>query len=524
MAVFMAFAMIIAMGVTGTKTTFAANKTGSIVINNTTAGKTLHVYQIFTDSVSGNNVAYELNDAYAGFFQANVSGATGKTGEELSGAAYNYVKDQIGKDGSDGSNLAKALVAWVNENAATVTDTRKAVTTTANSTTISDLAYGYYLIVPEGATDTSKAVASANAQSLAMLVTVDKDTAIAINMKSNYPTVEKKVANKNATDVNVGDTVTYTLTSTVPDMTGYKKYTFKFHDTLSNGLTFKGIQSVTVGDTTITAGDGNDTYTLTEDGQSFTLEMNNFYASNSSADRVGKTITVTYTATLNEDAVVGMESNTNRATVEYSNDPSSDGTGTSEPSIVDVHTFDFTIFKYYENNKTNVGLSGAEFELYKVNEAGTAAGTKVTVTKESDGTEVYRQDANGTDTIVSPANGKVQVKGLKAGIYYLRETKAPEGYNKLSHDIKIEITANYDESTGKLTSYKVDSTYNGVTTTGTAISTKGTSPEVGVENKTGAELPSTGSKGALMLTVAGAALLIAMVGSSIYSRKKKEVK
>lgn len=523
MAVFMAFAMIIAMGVTGTKTTFAAGETGSIVINNTTAEKTLHVYQIFTDSVSGSNVAYELNDAYAGFFQTNVSGASGKTGEALSQAAYEYVKDQVGENGSNGSDLAKELVAWVNENASTVAATREKVTTTANSTTISGLAYGYYMIVPEGATDTSKAVAGANAQSLAMLVTVDKAEATTINMKSNYPTVEKKVEGKNATDVNVGDEVTYTLTSKVPDMTGYKDYVFAFEDTLSAGLTFGDIVSVTVGDTTLSSDStGENTYTLKHDtgSQSFRVDLNKFLDSNK--DKAGQTITVTYTATLNENAVVGKKANTNEAKVVYSNDPSSTGTGTSEPSIVDVHTFDFTIFKYYDNNGHQTALPGAKFELYKANEAGTAAGAEVKVAKESD--TVYRQDASGTDIIVSPTDGKVQVKGLKAGTYYLKETEAPEGYNKLSDDIKIEITTVYDESTGKLTSYKVDSTYNGKTTSGTEIKAEGVSPEVGVENKTGAELPSTGSKGALMLTVAGAALLIAMVGSSIYSRKKKEVK
>lgn len=101
--------------------------------------------------------------------------------------------------------------------------------------------------------------------------------------------------------------------------------------------------------------------------------------------------------------------------------------------------------------------------------------------------------------IVSDDDGKVLVKGLKAGIYYLRETKAPDGYNKLISDIKVEIKPVYDETTGKLTSYSVDYTYNGTTTTGTAITNKTDSPEVAVENKTGAQLPSTGSKGALMV-------------------------
>ena len=121
--------------------------------------------------------------------------------------------------------------------------------------------------------------------------------------------------------------------------------------------------------------------------------------------------------------------------------------------------------------------------------------------------------------IVSDADGKVLVKGLEAGTYYLRETKAPEGYNKLLSDIKVVIEANYDTTTGKLTNYTVTYTYNGkpITVTNTD---KLTSPEVPVENKTGAQLPSTGSKGALMVTLASIVLFGVLTASKAFGKKK----
>ena len=569
MAVLMAMTMILSMSMTA----FAAEAPkGTLTVNNTVAGKTLDLYQIFTATKNeAGNVAYTLNSAYEGFFQSKISGASTLTGEALSEKAYNYVKDQVGTDGSNGAAFAKDILDWILKNATTVATTHTTANTTADTTVINNLDYGYYVVYPLGATDTSTAPGNEKVKSVASLVSVTGIDAT-VNMKSNYPTVDKKIIpaqsgsgitigaivngnwegnhqmelddenesedtiaphgatdEKKVGDFGIGDTVTYQLTSKVPDMTGYNSYTFKFSDTLSKGLDLKEVLSVKVGNTTLTAkSTGANTYALAYDksNRTLTVTLNDFY--NSYKNRTGDTITVVYTATLNRDAVIGMNPNTNKAVVEYSNNPKSDGTGKSEPSIVDVHTFDFTIFKYYLKDETQTGLANAEFELYKANEAGDAADENAKINIVDEGNGVYRQatadEAKVTGftsaKIVSDDDGKVLVKGLDAGSYYLRETKAPEGYNKLLSDIKIEIKPVYDETTGKLTSYSVDYTYNGTKTTGTAITSKDNSPEVAVENKTGAQLPSTGSKGALMVTLAGIVLFGALTASKAFGKKK----
>ena len=574
MAVLLTVAMILTMSMTAFASEEAvtgAAATGKLTVNNTVAGKKLDLYQIFTAVKANGSVLYTLNPAYEGFFKNKLNNDS-LAGEALSKAAYEYVKTQVGNNTpeSNGSTFAKELLTWTLNSENSITAFRENVETTETKTEIIGLPYGYYLVYPEGATDTSSAPGDQGYTSVASLVSVTSDDA-QINMKSNYPTVDKKLippqsgsgitvgaivdgkwdgnhkmelddendaedtiaphgvtTETKAGDFAIGDTVTYQLTSKVPDMTGYNSYIFKFVDTLSKGLDLKEVLSVKVGNTTLTAKtSGENTYALAYDKNSRTLTvtLNDFY--NSYKNRPGEVITVVYTATLNKDAVIGMNPNTNKAIVEYSNKPGTNETGKSEPSEVDVHTFDFKIFKHYLTGETKNPLEGAEFELYKANAEGNAADTKVAIVDEGNG--VYRkatpEEVSATDfasaVIKSGNDGYAHVKGLEAGTYYLRETKAPEGYNKLTADIKIEIKAEYDESTGKLTKYTVTYTYGEKSET-VENTDKNNAPEVPVENKAGAQLPSTGSKGALMVTLAGIVLFAALTVSKAFRKRKAD--
>ena len=584
MAVLLTVAMILTMSMTafaseGTSEAVAA-ATGKLTVNNTVAGKTLDLYQIFTAVKANGSVLYTLNSAYDGFFKDKVDNGTTLEEEALSKAAYEYVKTQVGDTGEaeTAKTFAKDILAWILAAKEDVKTAVNATLTTANttdgSTVIDNMAYGYYLVYPEGATDTSSAPGNQTYTSVASLVSVTGDDA-QINMKSNYPTVDKKLIpaqsgsgltvgdivnsswesihqgeledendaedtiaphgvatgeSKNAADFAIGDTVTYQLTSKVPDMTGYNSYTFNFIDTLSKGLDLKEILSVKVGDKELKAGATGDytylpTYATNSDGtHTLTIKFNDFYKLYK--DLTGTSITVVYTATLNKDAVIGMNPNTNKAVVEYSNKPGTDQTGKSEPSEVDVHTFDFKIYKHYLAGELKKPLEGAEFELYKAN---TEENNKVKIIRDADGT--YRQatpeeaKVEGFESAVikSGTDGYAHVKGLEAGTYFLRETRAPEGYNKLTGDIKITITAVYDENSGKLTKYFVTYKYGDADEiTGVDITTVDNHPEVPVENKAGAQLPSTGSKGALMVTLAGIVLFGALTVSKAFRKRKAD--
>lgn len=349
----MAFALAMMMVLGMNMSTLAAS---TLNISGTKANGKVEAFKLFERTQSKINdkaVSYTLNKKYEEYFTQTGKVGEGKTGDALSAAAYEYVSGLSGTDKADElSRFAADMWKWIASQSGMTAD--KTVAATADTTTLS-LDAGYYLVFPAGAS-----VLKNTAKSPAMLLDVDGNSTVDANLKSEYPTVEKKVKTtaggtaEAAGTVKPGDTITYTITSKVPDVSGYNNgYVFKINDTLSAGLTFKELTSVKIGDNDL----GKTNYKLTNpvdgDAQSLTLELKNMATGtagsmtpNIEVYPVGETITVTYTATVNEKAVTGINPNTNKASVTYSNDPSTDGTGTSEEVHADVYTFAFDIYKY----------------------------------------------------------------------------------------------------------------------------------------------------------------------------------
>lgn len=475
------------------------------------AGKTVNAYKMFSATVSGDGkaVSYTLTDEWKPFFEnSTASGLTGATNENVNDKANDYVSKLQGED----------LVAFATKASNWAQNTANSITADATATVSADasnskytatftgLDYGYYVVAVPGAT-----LANASSQ-YATLVSVHS-TSVTAEIKGNLPTVDKKVqvngTGKDATDAKIGDTLTFTLTSTIPDMSAYSTYTFNFKDTLSKGLTFGQVTSVKVegANSPLTV---NTDYTVTtptaSNNNTLTVAMKDFKTKQQV--NAGKKITVTYTATLNKDAVVGGAGNVNSATIQYSNNPSTNGTGESEPSKVRVFTYGFTVDKYTGDQYTDAAtrLAGAKFTLAPKNgdpmsfvqvNAGSATANAVY--------RVAKAGETGTTTITTPENGKVDFQGLKNGEYTLTETEAPAGYNKLASAIGVKVDGRNDGTDN--TDATVTITYNN--DNGSVYGEHASNGVIPVRNKSGVTLPGTGGMGTIAFTVIGV-LVIAL--------------
>lgn len=508
-----AIATVFGLAATTVATANAAGGNATLTVSTKDAkfaGKTVNAYKMFSATVSGDGkaVSYTLTDEWKPFFKNST--ASGLTGDVTDANVNDKANDYVSKlKNTDLVAFATKASNWA-QNTANGIKVNKTTTVSSTATdgkytaAFNNLDYGYYVVAVPGAT-----LANAKSQ-YATLVSVHS-TKVDAEIKGNLPTVDKKVqvdgTGKDATDAKIGDTLTFTLTSTIPDMSAYGTYTFNFKDTLSKGLTFGQVDSVKVGDMTLT----KDTdYTVTtptaSNNNTLTVAMKDFKTKQQV--NAGKKITVTYTATLNKDAVVGGAGNVNSATIQYSNNPSTSGTGESEPSKVRVFTYGFTVDKYtgdYGENATR--LAGAEFTLAPKN--GTAISFVQVTAGSATENAVYRvakADETGTTTIITPKSGKVEFQGLKNGEYTLTETKAPAGYNKLASAIGVRVDGQNDGT--DTTNATVTITYNN-DNNGSNYDQTASNGVIPVQNKSGVTLPGTGGMGTIAFTVIGV-LVIAL--------------
>ena len=352
---------------------------------------------------------------------------------------------------------------------------------------------GYYLIKDVGPVNAAAGEAYGR-----YVVKIVGDTTI--TPKVSKVTFEKKVKDTNDTtgetsvwqdsaDYDIGDSVPFQLTGTVAD--DFKQYTsayyFAFHDKMEESLDFEqNSVEVYVGSTLIT-----DDYTLTYTPHTFDLVFDDL--KNVAGVNAGSTITVKFTAKLNENAKLGNQGNVNEAQLEYSNNPYSEQRGTTNWDNVIVFTYQVVVNKYANEVKEGNERTGAAFKLEKL------VGETWTLVKEFQADET-------TSTFT--------FKGLDDGKYRLTETVTPSGFNTID-PIEFTVTADHkvtwegETRTTILTSLNGEPTEAGLITFTPSVDTGALSTDV--VNKSGSTLPETGGMGTTLFYVLGGVLVLAAV-------------
>lgn len=460
--------------------------TGKITIKNTENGQTYKLYRIFKlESFSGDNYAYTVEADWEAF--VNQVGVKDVYLTLDSG----YVSWKTEKNtAADAAEFAKLAKKYATTNNLIAIDTKQSEGT---DITFDSLPLGYYLV------DSSKGT-------LCALDTVDQD--LEIQEKNGTPTVEKKVQedSKVGTDQEYGDSNTADIgqevkfRTTIIVQNGDKNYVL--HDKMSEGLTFKAIDSVKLVNSAGAQDVGPENYTMSSDPKSEGATCGCTFHIKFTSDfcdklQEGQKIEVSYSATLNEKAVIGADGNSNETWLEYGDNHRT----TSDETV--TRTYKIPVFKYEKTNSGETGLLGAKFVLSKDSE-GNVPIELVKISTDGSATDLYRI-ANKNETgkmteITTPVSGKFEIQGLDADIYYLKETKAPDGYNKLAKVVKVVIDEDGTIKMGEPSE---------------------TVELVKIENKTGFRLPSTGDIGTKIFYLLGGVLVL---GSGIVLITKRRMK
>lgn len=435
--------------------------------------------------------------------------------------------------------------------------------TTENPTTYSVVApIGAYLIVVEGSETSTynSMIVSTNYKNEAGVNAIDISKNTAVAKKADKPTFNKTIKEESETkkgnSVNIGDRINYELTiNNIPKYEG-KFPIFNVTDTLSNGLTFEGEDvSVKIGDTTLTKdvdykfSKNNqvitinfvDTSLTTKDKTSYGYTLNKY---------AGQTMTISYSAELNDSAALNEIGNNNEAELKYSKDSSVNSNEATEKGKTYTYTFDIggdiagtetsiNVDVLHLINKVGEETKTIEINGEKKTVKAALKDAEFTIYKDESCTTKYTNDVETDGIVKSDENGQIELKGLKADTYYLKETKAPNGYSVNATPVKVEIIAEYyteGEQNGMLKSWtlKVNNSevarFNPPTNEGEtkwtrtdSIGKDGTtefSTGYDILNTKLSSLPSTGGIGTTIFTIAGCLIMVTAAGLFFASRKR----
>lgn len=484
MALLAAFALVLAMAVPA----FADEAKYKITIKNSVG--TYEAYQIFKGDLEKNVLS-------------NIEWGTGVT--------------EAGKNAFEGKTAAQvAKTLENNETAAKVfaTEISKYLGTVAGEGTdeITGLSAGYYLIKNESV--------NGNEAYTDFILEVVKD--VEITPKGQKPTLEKQIKHNDGEwgvvgDNQIGDTVEFRTITTVPNTTGYTKYDYEIHDEMSVGLT----SNVTDASGITIKIDDNDNkelersyYTVTVDANKFCVKVDILKAIKEGKIKEGDKLYTYYSGVLNKDAKVYDEGNQqNGACLLYSTNPHNEADWSKSPAVrVYDWTFKMNVQKV-DGANPDKKLEDAKFVLSKsgtvnlgtIDENGTPAETENLIKLVYDSAKKTYRVATASDkniTYVMTA-GDITIKGLDdAENYYLYETKAPAGYNRLTEPVKFKINATYNETGDH---------YEAVSTKVGDAEAAVTGLKVSVENNAGTTLPSTGGMGTTVFYVVGGGLMAVAV-------------
>lgn len=400
------------------------------------------------------------------------------------------------------SDVAKKLEAFSAEDAtkfaAFVAEKYLSTTKTEGTGTITLPSAGYYLIK-----DVTAVEGQYDASNLTLLLVSGAET-VTPQVKTDIPTLQKKVKDKNdstgtttgwqdSADYDIGDIIPYQLTATLGNVSNFDTYYVEFVDTMDH-LTYSSITSVKVGDRTLNAGEYNSSWNRTT--KELTVSIDNVKAFGATN---GSTITVEYTAILDDDAIIGSTGNPNEAHLIFSNNPNGEGKGQTKPDKNIVFTYKVVANKVDQDNKP---LSGAAFALFKKLPAVPTDGTSHIM----EGDDAYAP----VKELNVGANGEVEDKtlttfewtGIDDGEYMIKEIITPAGYNSIE-PIKFTVTADHEIEAAdpKLTELTGGDKFTGAVSTGALTAN--------IQNRMGSTLPGTGGIGTTIFYVVGGGLMVA---------------